>query len=68
MKLYEVPRNTWVRSIDPRLELTFKLKTIDGMYSYCMDTNGDPLHLSANLDVELLYDKNNLAQPDIPSG
>lgn len=53
MKLYDVPRNTWVRSIEPGAEdLEFKFHHIDGMYSYCTDKEGNVCHYQAWMEVE----------------
>jgi hypothetical protein len=64
MKLYDVPRNTRIRLIeDARVpvdsanagkdnELNFS--HIDGMYSYCTDDNGDPVHIAAWTEVEIV--------------
>ena len=64
MKLFNVPRNTWVRILaDPKAppsapELNvgqpIKLHNIDGMYSYCTDTDGNVVHLVAWAEVEII--------------
>ena len=55
MKLYEVPRNTWVRSIEPMtVQDEFKLINIDGMYSYCKDREGNVCHYVAWMEVEII--------------
>ena len=67
MKLYNVPKNTWVAPIgvNPiappdakpvRLGGAVFFKHIDGMYSYCEDSNGDVVHLPAWQDVEIIGD------------
>jgi hypothetical protein len=50
MKLYDVPRNTRIKVQD--LELDFK--HIDGMYSLCHDKDGNPVHLAAWTEVEIV--------------
>ena len=48
MKLYEVPRDT--RVVLPNgIEVDFH--HIDGMYSYCVDDDGDVIHLAAWTEV-----------------
>lgn len=49
MKLYECPTNTIVRVKDSGEVLHFF--HIDGMYSYCEDVQGNPVHLAAWTDV-----------------
>ena len=63
MKLYNVPRNTWVipteethappgaRQVSVMEPIFFK--HIDGMYSYCKDVHGNIVHLPANQEVTL---------------
>jgi hypothetical protein len=53
MKLYDVPRNTRIKVED--LELMFS--HIDGMYSLCHDNNGNPVHLAAWTEVEIVEEK-----------
>ena len=50
MKLYDVPRNTRIKIEDQ--ELLFH--RIDGMYSYCTDSNGNVRHIAAWTEVEVL--------------
>lgn len=50
-KLFEVPRNTRIRLSDDT-ELNFH--HIDGMYSFCVDDNGDIYHIAAFEDVEIV--------------
>ena len=49
MKLYEVPRNSWIK-FDSDLYLFHK---IDGMYSVCY-YQGQIVHLSASAEVEFI--------------
>jgi hypothetical protein len=54
VKLFEVPSNTWVRSIEPlSVQDPFYFCHIDGMYSYCLDTSGAVNHYFANMEVEI---------------
>ena len=65
MKLYDAPRNSWVRPIlenptappDAReinLGERIKFHHVDGMYSFCHDENGDVVHLPAWQEVEVI--------------
>jgi len=58
MFLYEVPRNTWVKVIEPDCDDIFKFHHIDGMYSYCHDKDGEICHYKAWTEVEILDDQN----------
>lgn len=69
MKLYDVPRNSWVRPVldnptappDARLIKlgeTVKFHNIDGMYSYCHDKEGNVVHLPAWQEVEIVNPEN----------
>ncbi len=46
VKLYEVPRETWV-STSRNPESLFFFDHIDGMYSYCLSISGEVCHVSA---------------------
>jgi hypothetical protein len=52
MKLYDVPRNTWVKSIEKDCSDVFKFHHIDGMYSFCTDGSGNICHYKAWMEVE----------------
>jgi hypothetical protein len=56
MKLYEVPRNTWVKVTDEDWvwEDEFYFLRPDGMYSMCLGTDGELIHLSLNMQVEVM--------------
>ena len=66
MKLYDVPRNTYVRLLEDNEPPPAGIKSdrgqiikfghIDGMYSYCTDTNGNTVHLKAWTEVEIVSD------------
>jgi hypothetical protein len=67
MKLYEVPRRTWVRPVtDPTIppgapdvkanEPVF-FHHCDGMYSFCHNEQDDIVHLAAWTEVEILDDR-----------
>ncbi len=61
MKLYEAKRNSWVMPIDDaegppgarRVSAgePIKFHGVDGMYSYCKDVHGNPVHLPAWCEV-----------------
>ena len=63
MKLYEVPRNTWVRVRNdahiPPAHREFEdgerifFDHLDGMYSFCHDEHGNIVHLYASSEVEV---------------
>jgi hypothetical protein len=63
-KLYDVPRNSKIRLVGDKThppahrdfdELeTLLFINIDGMYSYCKDSDGNTVHLAANADVEII--------------
>ena len=50
MKLFEVPKYSRIKV--GGMELDFH--HIDGMYSYCTDSEGNPQHIAAWADVEVL--------------
>jgi hypothetical protein len=64
MKLYDVPRNSKIRIVeDPKTPVGSKTLRegeileflhIDGIYSLCLDQDGNPVHLSAFAEVEIL--------------
>lgn len=56
MKLWEVPRNTWVKVTDEDWvwEDEFYFLKPDGMYSQCLDEFGDLMHLALNVEVEVM--------------
>ena len=70
MKLYDVPRNTWVKPVadnqaPPGARLVANDEAvlfhhIDGMYSYCHDKNNNVVHLAVWADVEIV-DKPNVS-------
>ena len=49
MKLYNVPRGTWIRL--PDLGEVIYFHHIDGMYSLCETADGKYVHVRATLDV-----------------
>ncbi len=55
MKLYEVPRNTWIKVAGIR----FLFHHIDGMYSLCIDEQGSIINLAASTEVEIDEEKGN---------
>jgi hypothetical protein len=54
MKLYEVPRETKVKVVENNSNLEVLFKHIDGMYSYCVDSNNNVIHLAAWTEVEIM--------------
>lgn len=55
MKLYEAPRNSRIKYCYENYEYHLDFYHVDGMYSLCMDDNGQTVHLSASADVEVLH-------------
>ncbi len=64
MKLYDVPRKSYVKIIDDNIKLpvdNFLKKEysivffdhLDGMYSYCNDVENNIIHLAAWTEVEI---------------
>ena len=54
MKLYEVERNKdIILRDDDGNELKLKFHRLDGMYSYCTDSQGNVVHVAAWTDVEM---------------
>ena len=61
-KLYELPRGTYFRIVDPEIRVPvtgkllssgiLKLHTLDGMYSYCTDDQGNVYHPAVWTEVE----------------
>ncbi len=49
VKLYEVPKNTWI--IFNGMRLLFE--KVDGMYSICKTEDGQVLHVAAYAEVNL---------------
>lgn len=66
MKLYEVPRNTFVKVISEAqspidsfpipIGQVIKFHHVDGMYSYCTTLDKEVVHLAAWIEVELLHE------------
>ena len=64
MKLYEVPRNTYVKVLEAEapppgalaidVEQIVYFSHIDGMYSFCETKDGDIVHLKAWTEVEIV--------------
>ena len=50
MKLYEVPRETYITLGDGSILL---FHSIDGMYSCCTDSEGNIVHIVAWAEVEI---------------
>jgi hypothetical protein len=62
VKLYEVPRETWV-SMTKDKDTLFFFDHIDGMYSYCVNRAGDVIHVGASTMVFMHHDIK-LASPE----
>lgn len=52
MKLYEVPKKTYVKVKDKDLYVFFD--HIDGAYSYCIDSEDNLIHLLASTEVTII--------------
>lgn len=50
VRLYEVKPRQWI--IVDGVKLYFD--HLDGMYSYCLDEGGNPVHVAASQEVEVL--------------
>jgi len=69
MKLYHVPRKSYIKIIDKKIKLPIDnyikkenlpilfFDHIDGIYSLCKDIEGNYIHLAAWTDVELTTEK-----------
>jgi hypothetical protein len=69
MKLYEVPKYSRIRVGGNALDFHH----IDGMYSYCTDSNGKVHHIAAWADVEIVHHYEQKPEPmsrmsDMPKG
>jgi hypothetical protein len=51
MKLYEVPKNTYIKIVG--IDEYYYFDHVDGMYSYCTDIDGNIIHLSASTEVTI---------------
>jgi hypothetical protein len=51
MKLYECPRESYIKVDHDSTGTVYFFDHLDGMYSYCTDKYGNILHLAAYLDV-----------------
>jgi hypothetical protein len=51
MKLYEVPRWSWVQDEEGNV---FFFEKLDGMYSYCTDNDNNVFHVAAWTEVTIL--------------
>ena len=50
MKLYDVPREVWVKVADQDIWFDH----VDGKYSFCLTTDGKICHLLAMQDVQVI--------------
>jgi len=63
MKLYNVPRNSWITlKEDPKTPIYTNpvengerifFYNLDGAFSYCENENGDIVHIGASTEVEI---------------
>lgn len=51
MKLYDVPRKSFIQVLDDDFKVILFFDHIDGMYSLCYDRDSNPVHLAAWADV-----------------
>ena len=68
MKLYDVKQRSGIKvkvisggGIPPchrglDTDEVFTFSHLDGMYSYCSDINGNPVHLMASTEVEIVHE------------
>lgn len=56
MKLYDVPRNTRIKTLTEE-QLNLNFHHIDGAYSYCTDDEGNVYHLAAWTPVEIVEEE-----------
>ena len=54
MKLYDVPRNSRVVIVEGDVKYYLNFHHVDGMYSYCVDDDGNVVHPAAWTEVELV--------------
>ena len=54
VKLYDVPRNSFVRVIGDRSKTVLLFHHIDGMYSLCEDRTGRVCHIPAWANVKIV--------------
>ncbi len=66
VKLYDVPRNSWV-SLDKDPRTLFFFDHIDGTYSFCVTMEGHTCHVGATTLV-YVHDIPNLYRPDFEEG
>lgn len=52
MKLFELPRDTLFTIVGDRDDAVYWFSHIDGMYSYCKDSQDNVLHFGAMTEVE----------------
>ena len=68
MKLYELERGSYFRILEDghippdapevNMDEVYKLKNLDGLYSYCLDSQGNVVHIAAYAEVvEVVYKK-----------
>jgi hypothetical protein len=54
MKLYDVPRETFIRILDDVNQEVIFFDHLDGMYSFCKNAQGEIVHIFAGAEVEIV--------------
>ena len=54
MILYDVPRHNHVKILDSEDDEVYYFDHIDGMYSYCLNSKKEIVHLAAFTEVEIV--------------
>lgn len=65
MKLYEVPRRTFINYKEDDIDIDLFFDHVDGSYSFCLNSKGNPIHLAAYADVTPLKCKPDYWNEDI---
>ena len=60
MKLYEIPRNSYIKVENSGA--TYHFHHVDGMYSYCTTDKGEVIHLFAGTDADIVEQPPNFGQ------
>lgn len=53
-KLYDVPRNSYIKFANSENNEVYHFHHVDGMYSFCLNKNGEVVHIQAFADVEVV--------------
>jgi hypothetical protein len=57
MKLYNVPRKTYIHFKEDDIDEVLFFDHVDGAYSLCYTPTNQPVHLAAWVEVEVLDEK-----------